>query len=108
MARGPYIINLVEGDLLPFLEVEWEDQDVTGFNILLHVRKPNGTTFTRTAVIDETNAGEPRGGSAFFHFEWLAGDLDPGDSQAEVEAFNTAGKNETFQGFILRVAKDIA
>ena len=108
MAKGPRIFHFVEGDLLPWLEAEWENEDITGFTIQLHVRQPNGIRFTRDAVIDDANVGAPVGGSAFFHFEWQAGDLVAGDSKAEVEVFDVGNLNETFPKMILRVAKEIA
>lgn len=106
MARGPFILFFVEGDLLPFLSVEWEEQDIVGFDIKLHFRKPNGTRVTKTAIIDDANLGGA--GTAKFHFEWVAGDLVEGDSPAEIEIFDVALDNETFQGLILRVSGDIS
>ena len=101
-----HVVHLVEGDLLPWIDVEWENEDITGFTILLHVRKPNGTRFSKPAVIDDANVGGAA--SAFFHFEWAAGDLCAGDSSAEIEIFDTLGRNETIQELILSVAKEIA
>lgn len=105
MSRGPHVINFVENDLLPWIDVEWEGEDISGFTIYLHVRKPNGTRFSRTAIIDDPNLGGAN--SAFFHFEWLAGDLVAGDSTAEIEIFDTSNSNETIQELVLHVAKEI-
>jgi len=107
MAKGSSVLEFVENDLLPFLDVEWEDQDITGFDIKLHIRKPNGLTVTKTAVIDDANAGNVVG-VARFHFEWTAGDLIAGESSAEIEVFDALLKNETFQGLVLKVSKEIA
>ena len=100
------ILKFVEGDLLPWIEIEWENEDISGYSILLHVRKPNGTKFSKAAVIDDANVGGE--GTAFFHFEWSAGDLVFGDSKAEIEIFDKASNNETLQGLILRTSKGIA
>ena len=104
--KGPRIFHFVENDLLPWLEVEWENEDITGFTIRLHVRKPNGLRFTRDAVVDDANVGGA--GSALFHFEWLAGDLCCGESTAEIEVFDAGSLNETFPKMILKVSKEIA
>ncbi len=104
--QKPGVIHLVENDLLPFLAVEWEGQDITGFTILLHVRKPSGLKFSRAAVVDDFNVGG--GGTALFHFEWVAGDLCVGLSEAEIETFDPSALNETFKGLILDVAEEIA
>lgn len=108
MAKGPRVLDFVENDLLPWIEVEWQDEDITGYTILLNVRKPNGLRFTREAVVDDANIGAPEGGSACLHFEWRAGDLVEGDSDAEFEVFDAGNLNETFPRLILRVAKEIA
>lgn len=108
MAKGPRIFHFVENDLLPWLDAEWQNEDITGYTIRLHVRKPNGLRFTRDAVIDDANVGAPDGGSALFHFEWQAGDLCYGESTAEIEVFDAGALNETFPQMILKVAKEIA
>ncbi len=77
MSKGPFILDYVEGDLLPYVEVEWEGQDITGFTFELHLRKPNGLRITKSAIVDDLNAGGA--GSAFFHFEWAPGDLVVGE-----------------------------
>jgi TATA-box binding protein (TBP) (component of TFIID and TFIIIB) len=107
MASGPYVLDFVEGDLLPNVVVQLEGEDITDFDIKLHVRKPNGTKITKTAVIDEANV-DNLVGVAEFHFEWAAGDLVAGESKAEIELFDAASNNETFPGLILRVAEEIA
>lgn len=106
MAGGEFILDYVENDLLPFLDVEWEGQDITGFTINLNFRKPNGTKVIKTAIIDDANAGGA--GSALFHFEWASGDLCPGESLAEIEVIDGGALNETFQGIILKVAPEVA
>jgi len=103
--NGGKILRFVENDLLPNIDVEWEGEDITGMVIELHVRKPNGLRFAKTAIIDDPNVGAT--GSAKFHFSWSAGDLCPGDSQAEIQITN-GGLNETFQGLILRVSEEIS
>ena len=106
MAHGPKVLYFVEGDLLPNLSIEWEDQDISGFSIFLHFRKPNGTRVTKNAVIDDANVGGT--GTAIFHFEWSVGDLVAGDSSAEIEVMDTNSKNETWPNFILRCTEEIA
>ena len=98
-------MEFVENDLLPFLSVEWEGQDITGFDIFLNIRKPNKTRVVKTAIIDDPNAGGA--GTALFHFEWAFEDLCVGDSDAEIEVFDGL-LNETFQGLILRTTGDIS
>ena len=106
MSTGPFIVDFVENDLLPHLSVEWEGEDISGFDIKLNIRRPNGTKVVKTAVIDDANVGA--GGTALFHFEWALGDLCVGESAAEIEVFDVSLDNETFPGLILRVAKEIA
>ncbi len=53
MSKGPFIFEFTENDLLPWLEADWEDEDITGFPIQLNVRKTNGLKFTGTAAVDE-------------------------------------------------------
>ena len=107
MSRGPQILDgFVEGDLLPNLSIKWESQDITGFTFSLHFRKPNGTRVTKAGIIDEANVGGL--GTAIFHFEWAAGDLVTGDSDAEIEVTDVSSKNETFPRFILRVTEEIS
>jgi len=107
MAKPRAVLNFVENNLLPNISVEWKDQDITGYTILLHVRKPNGLKFTKTAVIDDANTGNVSG-IAMFHFEWSAGDLVAGKSDAEIEVFDVSSKNETFKGLILDVDEALA
>ena len=105
MSKGPFIIKRVFGDLLPFLDVEWEGQDITGFTAFLNIRRPNGTRVVKSAIIDEPNLGGA--GTAKFHFEWVTGDLLVGDSDAEIEVFDGL-LNETFRGLIIQVVEEIA
>ena len=100
------IITLTESDLLPFLEFEWEEMIITGYDIKLHVRLQDGTKFTRTAVIDEV--GDGANVSAEWHFEWQAGDLVRGVHEAEVEVFDDLDRNETWKGIVLDISEDIA
>ena len=106
MSAGPNVLFFVEGDLLPNLSIEWESQDITGFSFSLHFRKPDGTRVTKTGIVDDLNAGGL--GTAVFHFEWAAGDLVTGDSDAEIEITDGSARNETFPRFILRVAEEIS
>ena len=106
MSAGPNVLFFVEGDLLPNLSIEWEGQDITGFTFSLHFRKPDGTRVTKAGIIDTANVGGL--GTAIFHFEWAAGDLVTGDSDAEIEVFDASSDNETFPRFILRVAEQIS
>jgi hypothetical protein len=94
------ISEFVEGDLLPFVSVEWEDHDMTGYSAVLRVQKPSGECFERLAIFD--NAAEGK-----FHFEWQAGDLVAGESKAEIEITDTMARNETWSGIILRVGKSL-
>lgn len=105
-SKGPFIMDFVEGDLLPHLDVEWEGVDITGYSIKLNIRRPNGTKVTIDAVLDDLNVGGA--GSAIFHFEWSPGDLIVGESDAEIEVFDAASNNETWQGLVLRVSEEIA
>ena len=106
MSTGPRIIHFAEGDLLPWLDVEYEGVDITGFTIQLHFRKPNGTRTTKDAVVDDANVGGA--GSALFHFEWASDDLKEGDSNAEIEITDASSLNETWKGLLFRVAEDIS
>ena len=106
MSAGPNVLFFVEGDLLPNLSIEYELQDITGFDIKLHFRKPDGTKTTKTAIIDDANLGGL--GTATFHFVWSAGDLVEGDSSAEIELFDASLKNETWPSFVMRVTPEIS
>jgi len=99
-------IELVENDLLPYLNVEWSGQDITSYTIELHVRYEDGTKITRSAVVDDYNVGGA--GTALFHFEWQAGDLITGTHTAEIEATNPSAENETWQGLRLIITEEIA
>jgi len=109
MAAG--IINLVSNDLLPTLVVDYEDADITGFEIFLNVQKEDGSRFQRQATI--LNVGDPPNQvPASFEFEWEAGDLTPGKHAAEIELFDgvvgqPATKNETWNGLLLDVDKEL-
>ena len=99
------VIELVDGDLLPYLAVTWENQVITGWDIKLHVRLEDGTKYTRTAIIDDDGTTT---GDSQFHFEWQSGDLVQGRHEAEIEAFNTSSENETWKGIVLDIDEDIA
>ncbi len=103
--RKPGVLEFVENDLLPWLDVEWESQDITGYTINLHVRQPTGLRFTRVAVIDDANVGGL--GTARFHFEWQPGDLIKGNSEAEIEIIDPSARPETFKGLVLKVEEEI-
>lgn len=106
MSAGPQVLFFVEGDLLPNLSVGFEGQDLTGFTLFLHFRKPDGTRVTKAGIVDDLNAGGA--GTALFHFEWAAGDLVTGDSDAEIEIIDGSARNETWPRFILRVTEEIS
>lgn len=106
MSAGPNVLFFVEGDLLPNLDVGWEGQDITGFSFALHFRKPDGTRVTKVGIVDAINGGGL--GTAVFHFEWSAGDLVAGDSDAEIEVTDGSARNETWPRFILRVTEEIS
>lgn len=94
------IRGFVSGDLLPWISVEWSDQDMTGYSAVLRVQKPTGECFARAAVFD--NAGVGR-----FHFEWLAGDLVSGTSKAEIEITDPFARNETWPQFLIEVKEQL-
>lgn len=106
MSAGPGVLFFVEGDLLPNLSVGWKEQDVSGFSFSLHFRKPDGTRVTKVGIVDDANVGGA--GTAVFHFEWSAGDLVTGDSDAEIEVIDGSARNETWPRFILRVTEEIS
>jgi hypothetical protein len=100
------ILRFHEGDLLPFLYFEWENSgSIVGYTFKLHVRRQDGTHFTRDAVIDDDGTVSNTGA---FHFEWQPGDLMRGRHSAEVEMWTPAMKNETWDGMLLDVRGDIA
>lgn len=102
---SPTIFQFVENDLLPFLDLEWAQEDITGYTIQLHVQQPDGTTFSIDATVEDANVGGS--GTALFHFEWAAGNLVAGDSSAHVQVTDGGGLIETVARLILRVAADI-
>jgi len=100
------ILKYTEGDLLPYLFVEWEDSgSIVDYSFNLHVRRADGTRFTRAAIIDDNGTVS---GSGAFHFEWQAGDLIRGRMEAEIEMWNPDGKNETWPGITIDVSGDIS
>jgi hypothetical protein len=98
------LIELVENDLLPFITIEWEDKVITGYTTELHVLREDGTSFTRTGIIDDDGASS---NAAIFHFEWQAGDLVRGEHEAQVEVTDTGAKNETLLRLSLSIEKDL-
>ena len=100
------IVDMVYGDLLPYLYIELELEDITGWTITLNVSRPDGTRIQRTAIVVAPNVGGL--GNAEFYFDWAVGDLMQGENHAEVELFNTLGENQTFKGIIIRVSDEIS
>lgn len=98
MSQGTAAFTLVEKDLKPNFDVVLQEElengtiqpvDLTSFtDIVLRVRRQDGSRFERDAVIDDAAEGE-------FHFEWQAGDLVPGLHEAEI-TFTDAIGDETF------------
>ena len=99
------ILQFHEGDLLPYLYIDWEGSgSIVGYSFALHVRREDGSRISRTAVVDDDGTVS---GNGAFHFEWQAGDLVRGRHTAEVEMTNPAAKNETWSGIVLDVQGDL-
>ena len=75
--QGVANIFLVEGDRKPFLELEWEDTDITDYTISLSVRYDDGTSLSIAATVDSAVNGT-------FHFEWPVGALRAGTHYADL------------------------
>jgi len=68
MARR-FILNRVEGDTKPDIDVEFASFDLTGFQVKMHTKKSgSASTQTKDAVIDDAASGK-------FHIEFVSSDL---------------------------------
>ena len=96
------VIEMVENDTLPELSVTYNDVDLTGYAIELHIKynSANGGTLTKTATVTSAADGE-------FKFTWAAGDLKPGRWPAEIEIVDASGKVITFHGLIFNIVPEI-
>lgn len=88
--------EFTEGDLLPFISLEWEGVDLTGYTGVLRVQQPSGVCFERPAIFDDAPNGK-------LHFEWVAGNLVEGLSVAEIELTDPQSRNETVAHLLLPV-----
>ena len=86
------IIDLVEGDTSPPLRVRFSGLNLTLYSrIDFHMRRPNGSRITRTAVADALD-------HELCTVSWLAGDLLRGRSLAEFEFYKSDGHFTLPQG----------
>lgn len=82
-------VRYVEADRKPFLTCSFTDTDLSAFaSIVLRVKRPDGTTIQRDAVIDDAPTGQ-------FHFAWQAGDIQYGISLAEIIFTDSGGLTMT-------------
>lgn len=89
-------INYVEGDNLENIFVTYKG-DISSFvSINLDVRRPNGTSLTKPAIIDNAPEGK-------FHFEWATGDLIAGINEARIKLEVTAGNVKSVPDVPLRL-----
>ena len=88
MSQGIANIFLVEGDHKPFLEIEWEDTDITGYTIVLNIRYDDGTAAQVSATVDSAVDGT-------FHFEWAEGVLRAGTHYADLQVTDGDGLEMT-------------
>lgn len=79
------IIDLVEGDTSPPLRVRFSGLNLTQYSrIDFHMRRPNGSRITRSAVVDALDL-------ELCSVSWQAGDLVRGRTLAEFEFFPLTG-----------------
>ena len=86
MARR-HILNRVEGDTQPDIDVEFVDFDLTGFAVKMHTRTPgSSSTQTHDAIIDDPLTGK-------FHIEFASSDqiLKRGKHEIEFEFTDVSG-----------------
>ena len=96
----PYVWKA--NDTLPELFASKPDLDLTGYTVTLHLRRPDGTTVTKTGVITDAAGGQ-------FKFKFDAGDLVAGDCQlAEVQFVNPSTDITTSEQFYVNVAEEVA
>jgi hypothetical protein len=77
-------IDYVDKDNLSNLLFEYIGNIAAFASITLKVRRPDGTSVIKTAIIDDAAKGK-------FHFEWASGDLIIGVNEARVKLEITAG-----------------
>ena len=92
------VLRRTAKDTLPTYDGELENQDITGFTIVLNVQRPDGTTFVKTAnLFDPTNG-------KFEFGPFLATDFaTPGDYPADINITDTIGDDETFGDYVIDV-----
>lgn len=96
-------MTLHVGDTAPALSGT-VNADLTGAAAVAHLRKPDGTTLSKTAVIGTTSPTSSDWSSA-----WTVGEVDqPGRWQVEVEVTYSGGLIQTFGPEWFYVVQQIA
>jgi len=91
----------VEGDQLPEMVMTFQDQDLTGFAITMHLRRKDGSVLVKTATPIDLVQGH-------FKISWAPGDLVEGVNQeAEFQFVNPAGQPLTSRVFLIDVRAQI-
>jgi len=92
----------VEGDEYPEMVCTFQDQDLTGFTVTLHLRRKDGSVLVKTATPIDIAQGH-------FKFSWAAGDLVAGlNQEAEIQFVDGGGKPLTSKLFLIDVREEIA
>ncbi len=95
------VLDRVQNDTLPSYDGELEGQDITGYTIKLNMRKPDGTSNTKTATFTDASKGQ-------FTFDFVATDFDlVGDYDAQIEVTDGGGDKETFSSIVIQVEAEI-
>jgi len=74
--------------------------DITGYGVLLRIRKPDDTVLEKTATITDATNGQ-------FKFTWSAADLAAGQQEAQLVVTDAGGGITKASGFYMHVVEAV-
>lgn len=101
--RAPYYLDYCVGDTRPFIYLEFENEDITGYTFELTVNYQQGTCLVKSGTIKEPNLNRAVG-AGIACIEWVSGDLNQkGIHPCSIQITDTLGGVESYKNFALRI-----